>query len=396
MRPKRRELRRYVQDRVEREHADLEVERAVPVAVRIASEWSWRLIVIALAVAGFCWAIVQLHLVVIPFLIALLLSALLVPFSNFLQSHRWPRGLAVLVSLLLTFAVIAGLVFLVVIEIKAGAPELVKRSEQRYTEAVLWLHGPPFNLSDADVKSYLDQGLTALQKSSSVLLNGVAEVGTTAGHVLTGVLITFFTTIFMLLDGERIFGFVVGLFPRRARAAVTGAAAAGWVTLRAFIRVQLVVAFTDALGIAFGSFVLGLFNGGFPMLVPIAVAVFLGAFVPIVGAVVTGALAVFVALVFMGPVQAIIMLGIVVLVQQIESHVLHPFLTGSVVRVHPLAVVLGVGAGGFLAGIVGTFFAVPFIATMNRMVKFIAAGSWKSESDEAEELHEENRGRNDG
>jgi predicted PurR-regulated permease PerM len=156
---------------------------------------------------------------------------------------------------------------------------------------------------------------------------------------------------------------VVRIFPRRARSRIDTAGHAGWRTLTSFIRVQLVVAATDAVGIGVGAWLLGV-----PLAVPIAVIVFFGAFVPVVGAIVGGVLAVGIALVFTGWVQALVMLGIVLLVQQVESHVLHPLLTGSAVKVHPLGVVLGVVSGTALAGVPGAFFAVPFIATVNSMI----------------------------
>jgi predicted PurR-regulated permease PerM len=142
--------------------------------------------------------------------------------------------------------------------------------------------------------------------------------------------------------------------------------------------VQIFVAFVDAVGIGAGAWILGLFFGGFPLVIPIAVAVFLGAFVPVVGALLTGALAVFVALVYLGPLPALIMLGIVLLVQQVEGHVLQPLVMGTAVRVHPLAVVFAVAAGGFTAGIPGALFAVPTIAVLNVVVKYLAAGQWRT------------------
>jgi predicted PurR-regulated permease PerM len=170
----------------------------------------------------------------------------------------------------------------------------------------------------------------------------------------------------------------VNLFPKRARSAVDGGGRAGWVTLTTFVKVQIFVAFVDAVGIGLGAFILGLFFGGFPLVIPIAVAVFLGSFVPVIGALVTGTLAVFVALVYLGPVPALIMLGIVLLVQQVEGHVLQPLVLGTAVKVHPLAVVFAVAAGGFLAGIPGALFAVPFVATLNVVVKFIGSGEWRT------------------
>jgi len=142
--------------------------------------------------------------------------------------------------------------------------------------------------------------------------------------------------------------------------------------------VQIFVAFVDAVGIGAGAWILGLFFGGFPLVIPIAVAVFLGSFIPIIGALVTGALAVFVALVYLGPIPALIMLGIVLLVQQVEGHVLQPLVMGMAVKVHPLAVVFAVAAGGFIAGIPGALFAVPVIAVTNVVVKYLASGAWRT------------------
>jgi putative heme transporter len=142
--------------------------------------------------------------------------------------------------------------------------------------------------------------------------------------------------------------------------------------------VQLLVAFIDAVGIGLGAFILGLFSGGFPLVLPIAIAVFLASFIPVVGAVATGVFAVFVALVFLGPVPALIMLGIVILVQQLEGHVLQPLIIGNAIKLHPVAVVLAVATGGFIGGIPGALFAVPFVAVLNAMIGYIARGEWRT------------------
>jgi predicted PurR-regulated permease PerM len=191
--------------------------------------------------------------------------------------------------------------------------------------------------------------------------------------VLTGVLLTLFSLIFILIDGKGIWNWIVHIFPRKARAAVDGAGRAGWVTLTSFVKVQVLVATIDAIGIGLGAFILGL-----PLVIPITVLVFLGSFIPIVGAVLTGALAVFIALIFKGWVFALIMLLIVLGVQQLEGHVLQPFIMGTAVKVHPLAVVLVVAAGSLLAGIPGALFAVPFAAVLNVMVHYVSSGVWRT------------------
>jgi hypothetical protein len=155
--------------------------------------------------------------------------------------------------------------------------------------------------------------------------------------------------------------------PRPARARTEGAALRGWQTLVQYVRVQIIVAAVDAIGIGIGALAIGI-----PLAIPLTLLVFMGSFIPIVGAVVTGAIAVIVALVSQGFIPALIMLGVVLAVQQIEGNVLQPFIMGKAVSVHPLAVILTVAAGGFLFGIVGALFAVPLIAVVNTVVRYLA------------------------
>jgi predicted PurR-regulated permease PerM len=355
-----------------------EVDEAVAPGMRIAAAWSWRILVVAGVIALVGLVIALLRDVAVPVFVAILLAALLVPLKNWLVRHRWPRGLAVAVCELGLLVVIAGLITVVVIFVRRGFPELQDQTVTKYQDLVTWLGGEPFNLSTKDIDAYVQQALDALNASSTTLLSGAVSVGTSVLHVVAGALIALFTTLFILLDGAGMFRWIARLFPERSRAAVVGAAEAGWVTLKSFVQVQMLVAFIDAVGIGLGAFILGLFYGGFPLVLPIAIAVFLASFIPVVGAVATGVFAVFVALVFLGPVPALIMLGIVVLVQQLEGHVLQPLIIGNAIKVHPVAVVLAVATGGFIGGIPGALFAVPLVAVLNVMIGYIARGEWRT------------------
>ena len=350
----------------------------VPPALKIAAAYSWRILLVIGVVAVLIFLIIQFRLIVIPFMISILVGALLVPLVNWLVRHRWPRGLAIAVAMLGTIGIISGLVFAVISQVRSGFPSLQAKTLQAYDDFTAWLLDSPLHLTEADITGYLGQVWTAVQRDSEALVSGVLSVGSTAGQVIAGLLLTLFATLFILIDGRGIFSWVVRLFPKRARPAVSSAGEAGWVTLTTFVKVQIFVAFVDAVGIGLGAWILGLFYGGFPLVIPIAVAVFLGSFIPIVGALVTGALAVFVALVYLGPIPAVIMLGIVLLVQQLEGHVLQPLVMGPAVKVHPLAVVFAVAAGGFVAGIPGALFAVPVVAVTNVVVKYLASGAWRT------------------
>ncbi|MDM4763401.1 AI-2E family transporter [Galbitalea sp. SE-J8] len=354
-----------------------EVERAIPVPVEIAGQWAWRLLAVAgvLAVLGF--VVATLSDLVVPVLVAVLVSALLVPFVQMLVRRRWPRGLAVALAMVLALSVVAGLIVLVVFQVRSGLPDLQARSMAAYDDFEAWLAGPPFEIGDTELAGYIDQAIQAIGADTSTLVNGALSVGTTAGHVLTGFLLVLFTTLFILIDGRGIWRWIVRVFPRRARRGVDGAGRSGWLTLTTFVKVQIFVAFVDAVGIGLGAWIIGFFIGGFPLVIPIAVLVFLASFVPVVGAVLSGVVAVFIALVYGGPLPAVFMLGVVLLVQQVEGHVLQPIVMGTAVRVHPLAVVLSVAGASFIAGIPGALFAVPFVATLNVMVKYIASGEWR-------------------
>lgn len=348
----------------------------VPPGVELAGQWSWRFLVIAAAIAVCGYLIAVLSEIVIPLLIALLACALLSPPMSFLQRHRWPKWLAIAASLIGLLVIVGGLALLVTTQIRSGLPRLESRSVERYSAFRDFLRGAPFHVSDVQLDAAIGNAGAELQKNGNAILSGALSAGATAGRIITGILITLFATIFMLIDGGGVWRWIVRLFPRAGRAAVDGAGQAGWTTLSAFVRVQILVAAADALGVGLFAFFLGL-----PMAVPLAVLVFLASFVPVIGAIVTGVLAVFIALAYLGPIQALIMLGGVLLVHLLEAHVLQPLVMGSAVRVHPLAVVLAVAGGSFIAGIAGALFAVPAVAVLHVMFSYVASGRWRAARD---------------
>ncbi len=201
--------------------------------------------------------------------------------------------------------------------------------------------------------------------------------------MLAGFFIVLFSTYFFLADGDRIWSWVVRLAPRVARERVDSSGRVAWISLTQFVRATVIVAATDALGIMIGAAILQV-----PFVLAIGVLVFLGAFVPMIGAAIAGSVAVLVALVDQGPVTALIMLAVVVGVQQFEGHVLQPFLLGRFVSVHPLGVILAIGAGVLVAGVAGALVAVPLAAAVNAVVQHLAAHTAPG-ADPVEELNED-------
>lgn len=336
--------------------------------MRIAAAWSWRF----LAVAAVFYLLVRLvslvPIVVVPVLIALLLTVLLTPLRDRLERLRLPRGLAVLVTILALLVALAGLIALVVLQARSGAGGIGRRALDSADQVEAWLQGPPLNFSDVQLGDWAQRAVGWAEAQASTIASGAVAVGSQVAELFAGALLTLFSLIFLLLDGRRIWGWILRLMPRRARPALERGGAASAQTLSQFVRAQLGVAAINAIGIGIGALALQL-----PLVIPIAIVVFLGSFVPILGAIATGALAAAVALLFSGPVAALVMIGVVVLVHLLEAHVLQPLILGTAVKVHPLAVVLGVATGLEVAGLAGALFAVPAIATLNAGITAIRA-----------------------
>lgn len=361
-------------DALKRRTVSSDLQPPVPPALRQATAYAWRLLVIAAAIGVVVWLVIQLKLLVVPMLVAILITALVWPAFSFLLRHRWPRWLAIVVTVLGTIAVISGLLWLAVWQITREFSSVRDRTVDAVGQFRQYLIDGPLHLSAQQIDDGLQQAGTFLQQQAEVLWTGALAIGTTLGHVATGLLLTLFILLCLLADGGGIWRWTTRLFPRVARPAVDGAGRAGWRTVITYARTQLLVATIDAVGIGLGAFLLGV-----PLAIPIGVLVFLGAFVPFVGAVVTGALAVFIALVYNGPLIALFMLIVVLGVQQLESHVLQPILMGTAVKVHPLAVVLVVAGGAMIGGIPGALFAVPLAAFVNVVAVYLSTKAWRDD-----------------
>lgn len=350
-----------------------EADNAVPLSLRVAAGYAWRMLLIAAAAGVFIWLVMQLKLLVIPLLIGILITALLWPAFELMLRKRFPRWLAILIALVGTLAIVSGLVWLVSWQVSQEWEDVQAKSMAAVEQLRQYLIDGPLHLSETEIQDYINQGLALIQEQAQLLWSGALAIGSTAGHVLVGTLLTLFILICLLADGGGIWRWTTKLFPRDARPAVDAAARSGWRTVVSYAKTQLLVATIDSIGIGLGAFFLGV-----PLAIPVAVLVFLGAFIPIVGAVATGAVAVFLALVYNDPLNAFWMLVVVIGVQQLEGHVLQPILMGSAVKVHPLAVVLVVAGGSMIAGIPGALFAVPLAAFVNVVAVTLTSGSWKT------------------
>jgi putative heme transporter len=342
---------------------------AVPGPLRVASELTARLLVVATGLAVVVWVLIQLRVVVIPVAIALLITALLAPLVDAVHELGVPRGLSTGVVLIGGIALLVAVLSFVINAFIAGLPDLLAQLTQSYQISIKpLLAGPPLRIPLSRLNDLPGELQRSIETNASAITTGALSTAATLTEVLSGMLLGLFVTIFLLHDGGRIWAFLLRAIPLAQRARVDIAGKRGFASLVGYTRATAVVAVVDALGIGIGLWIIGV-----PLVVPLAALVFLGAFVPVVGAVLSGSVSVAVALVANGPVPALIVLGIVIAVMQLESHVLQPILLGRAVQLHPLAVVLSVAGGVVVGGIPGALLAVPLVAVGTAAIRSLLA-----------------------
>ncbi|KAA1423095.1 AI-2E family transporter [Mumia zhuanghuii] len=343
----------------------------VPYGIRLAAAWGWRIIVIAGAGFGVLWLLGYFSEITIPIAVAILVTALVRPAVDRVVNLHVHRGLATLLVMILGLGAVVGMLTLVGQQVSTQFDDLWTKVVDGLEEIQDWARNGPLGLSDAQLNTWIDRATESIEEwgsSGTGVVDRVTEVGTTVTHFFAGFFIVLFATYFFLYQGGRIWDWVVRLFPRNARESVDTSGRIAWASLTSFVRATVLVALVDAIGIAVVAWLLGV-----PLVLAIATLVFLGAFIPIVGAFVSGLVAVLVALVDQGPWVALFMLAGVIAVQQVEAHILQPFLMGHLVQLHPLAIILAIGAGLTVAGIVGALIAVPLAACINAVVRHLSA-----------------------
>jgi putative heme transporter len=362
------------------EKAATDYAESVEPIVRKTAAWAWRLLVILAALVALLSVVKRLEIIVVPLLLALMLSALLVPIVDWLDRRGAPRGGAVALVILGGFAILGGILTFVVSQFVVGVPDLVSQVSHSIDSTKKWLIEGPLHLSRQQLDHAGNSAIQALQNNQEKLTSGALATAATITELITAALLMFFTLIFFLYGGRNIWEYVTKIVPTDVRDRVRAAGAAGYHSLTGYIRATFLVALVDAAGVGTGLVIMSV-----PLALPLASLVFLGAFVPLVGAVLSGFLAVIVALLAKGVVYALITLGVLIGVNQLEAHILQPLVMGRAVSIHPLGVVVAISTGGVLAGIVGALLAVPTVAFFNNAFKVLLARDPEAAAEEADD-----------
>ena len=338
----------------------------VPAGLVTVAGWSWRLLVVAAALALVAFALAELRLVVMSLFVAVFVTALLRQPTEWLRRQGLPPALAALGSLLPALALAAAVVALIMPAFVGQLDELRRSLEAGVRQVGDWLLEGPLDLTEAQLNDSIDRGLKELGSRGDALVSGALSGAMLVAEAVAGLLLALVLAFFFLKDGDRMWRWLVELLPPPRRAGAEELGARSWTTLAGYLRGVTIVALFDAVFIGLALVVLGV-----PAALPLAVLTFFGAYIPIAGAFLTGIAAVLVALVADGVGTAAIVAAAVIFVQQVESNVLQPVVVGRAVALHPVVILLAVTSGGLIAGILGALVAVPIAAVGARVLEFV-------------------------
>ncbi|TKV29446.1 AI-2E family transporter [Arthrobacter sp. NamB2] len=313
-----------------------------------------RTLIIAIAIAGLVYLLSALRVIVLPLVLALLLSSVLWPVNRILRSFL-PRAAAAVTTVLGLLVAVTGVGWAAASLSVDGVRELLSKAVDNARQLGDFAESLPFTVPDVDV--LITSALGWLQAHAGQILSQVSSGLGTVGSVTVTALLALVLTFFCLKDGDRFSRWLLRWTTGTVFVHIAEVSTRSWRTLSAYVSSQAAVALVDAVFIGTGLWILGV-----PLALPLAVLIFFAGFLPVIGAVATGFLATLVALLSDGWITALMVLGIVLLVQQLESNVLQPILVGKSLKLHPAVVLTGVTAGGSLLGIVGAFLATPVIA----------------------------------
>jgi predicted PurR-regulated permease PerM len=336
----------------------------VPRWLQTAAAWSWRLLLLAIVLYVAARVAALLYLVVVPCAAAILLTALLQPPTARLRRAGLRPLAATWCTLGLAIALLAGAVALVTARVRVEYPNLVNQVKHTTTQVQSWLAGPPFHLHTGNLQKLSDSIVKYISQHKSLVEGTVVTGGRIVVEILAGVVLTFFVSFFLIKDGDRIWAWLTSRLraERTRRADLAGGAA--WQAVVYYVRGTVMIAAIHATVI---GITLSIMNA--PLVAPLSLFMFLAAFVPLVGVLAAGALAILVVLATKGWIFAVILLGIMIVMNQLEGHLLQPQVVGKMVRLHPLAVILVLAVGGVVAGIAGAVVAVPITAAVTGAVR---------------------------
>lgn len=337
-----------------------------PAWLRASSDIAVRCFALAFCVVALVYALGILRVVVLPVIVALLFTTLLLPPARWLRGRGLPDGLAAAFALLGAVLLLAAIGTAIAPSIGGQVNDLGTGVQDGVRKITQVLADEPFNLSRREIDQRVDDSLERVRENSSSITKGVTTGAVLLGEVLTGLIVTLLLTFFFLKDGTVIWNWLTRLLAPGHREGADELGARIFAALSGYVRGIALVGLVDAVLIGIALLIVGV-----PLVVPLMILTFFGAFMPLIGAFLAGLAAVLIALVFNGLGAALIVLGAIVVVQQIEGHLLYPILMSRTVNLHPAVIVLALALGGVTAGIIGVFLAVPLAGIVSTVLDYV-------------------------
>lgn len=343
-------------------------EDSVTWPVRVAAAWSWRVLLIVIVAYLLFRAFMRVELVAFSFVIALFFTAVLHPLELYLRRLPGPRSLPAALALLVGVLCFAGIGYFVSWQIQNHSSELADQLTNFVSKTRNWLHDGPLHIKSGDLDKISQNITNAIKDHQGQLVSSAIQTVRTVVEVIGALLLILLSTFFLLRDGEQVWKWVVRLFPRRAHSRVDLAGRAGWGSLGGYIRGQVIIALFHGVSVTVLLLILRV-----PLAAALGVLIFLGSFIPLIGLTVAGTLCVAVALLEHGLTAGIVVAVAIIVLFQLEAHLLQPLIMSRSVDLHPLAIALSVVTGTLLAGIVGALLAVPLVAFLNTTISTLRA-----------------------
>lgn len=342
-------------------------EHVIGSGVAWLSRWSLRWIVIAAGVVLVGLLVQQLWSILLPVVLALVLSSVLQPPARWLE-NRWgaPPALAAGAAVIGALALVALLIVFIAPTIGSQVADIADNASEGLGKLQEAVQNSSLAVTQTQVDAVVSAAQDRLTSSGASIAAGVVVGVGAVTNALINILLTLVLSFFFLKDGRRLLPWLSRLSGPRVGVHLSEVGSRAWATLGGFIRTQALVGLIDAVLIGAGLLIVGV-----PLALPLAALTFVAAFAPIIGAVTIGLLAVLVALVSNGWISALIVLVIVLVVQQLEGNVFLPWLQGRSLHLHAGVVLLAIVLGSTLFGVAGAFLSVPAVAVLAVVLRYL-------------------------
>ena len=352
---------------LEKDAAPRQREQALAAGIRWLSTWTLRWLIIALGALALGYVIQALWSILLPLILALVLTTVLQPLARVLEERLgFPNVLAAATAVLTAIGSVAAFILFIIPSIGSEFSDIVDSASDGLTMIEDWVQDSRFDVTEGQVDAAVAAVQERLQSSSSSIASGVLVGVSAVTTAAINLVLTLVLSFFFLKDGRYFLPWLRTTAGPRAGTHVTEVLSRAWTTLGGFVRTQALVGLIDAVLIGAGLVIVGV-----PLAIPLAALTFLAAFAPIVGAVVVGALAALVALVTNGWVAALIVVAIVLVVQQLEGNLFLPYLQGKSLNLHAAVVLLSIVLGSTLFGVAGAFLSVPTVAVLAVVLRYL-------------------------